>query len=359
VNLLAGTLYDPAVSVSKATSSLLAMTAIDTTNLRLQFTVPPSGMVRVRLAAVVHGATTFPSILLGVMEGSTVRGRMAPVQSLGNTAVATALVSVEADFIVANLPIGQQLNWDAAYGVETLIASTGLKYGGPNNTTGNDAFGGFVFEIWDPCPAYTPLAGSPFGATPPTTTVHQKLDTIDDFLDTEITDIRNRLPAALVSGRMDCSVGAMAANVITAAAINADAITAAKIADGAIDANTFAAGAINAAAIATGAIDADAIATDAVTEIQSGLSTLDAGGVRAAVGLASANLDTQLGTIAGYIDTEVAAVLAAVDTEVGAIKTQTDKLVFTVANKLDVNVLVVNGVTVGGAGTGANPWGPA
>lgn len=38
------------------------------------------------------------------------------------------------------------------------------------------------------------------------------------------------LPAALVGGRMDSSVGAMAANVLTAAAINADAITDAKVA---------------------------------------------------------------------------------------------------------------------------------
>ena len=36
---------------------------------------------------------------------------------------------------------------------------------------------------------------------------------------------------------------------------------------------------------------------------------LDAAGVRTAVGLATANLDTQLATIAGYIDTEVAAIL--------------------------------------------------
>lgn len=62
---------------------------------------------------------------------------------------------------------------------------------------------------------------------------------------------------------------------------------------------------------------------------------LDAAGTRSAVGLASANLDTQIGllatasalsTVAGYLDTEVAAILAAVDTEVGAIKAKTDNL---------------------------------
>lgn len=75
------------------------------------------------------------------------------------------------------------------------------------------------------------------------------------------SDIQSRLPASLVSGRIDASVGAMASGVVTATAIAADAITAAKIADGAIDAATFAAGAINAAAIAA---DAGAEIADAV-----------------------------------------------------------------------------------------------
>lgn len=70
---------------------------------------------------------------------------------------------------------------------------------------------------------------------------------------------------------------------------------------------------IAAGAIATDAIDAAAIKTDAVTEIQSGLSTLTAAGIRTAVGLGSANLDTQLGAIDDYIDTEVAAIKAKTD----------------------------------------------
>lgn len=73
----------------------------------------------------------------------------------------------------------------------------------------------------------------------------------------DTNDIQTRIPAALVSGRMDASVGAMSANTMTASAL----------------------------------------AADAVAEIQSGLSTLDAAGVRAAVGLASADLDTQLAAL--------------------------------------------------------------
>lgn len=95
---------------------------------------------------------------------------------------------------------------------------------------------------------------------------------------------------------------AWGSGAITAASIAADAITAAKIADGAIDAATFAAGAINAAAIAADAIGASELAADAVTEIQSGLSTLTQANIRTAVGLGSANLDTQLAAIQADTD---------------------------------------------------------
>jgi hypothetical protein len=98
---------------------------------------------------------------------------------------------------------------------------------------------------------------------------------------------------ALISGRVDVSVGAMQTAVIAAASFVAGAIDAAAIADNAIDANAiatgaitaakFAAGAIDAAAIANGAIDAatfaanaldaSALATDAVNEIADGIMT--------------------------------------------------------------------------------------
>jgi hypothetical protein len=70
------------------------------------------------------------------------------------------------------------------------------------------------------------------------TTLQAELDGIQ--ADTE--DIQTRLPAALVTGRMDSSVGAMAAGTVTAAAI------------------------------ATDAIDADALAANAVAEISAGIT---------------------------------------------------------------------------------------
>lgn len=185
------------------------------------------------------------------------------------------------------------------------------------------------------------------------TTLQGELDGIQ--ADTE--DIQSRLPAALVSGRIDASVGAMAADVVTASAL----------------------------------------AASAVSEIQSGLSTLDAAGIRTALGLASANVDTQLAAInalataiQGYVDTEVAAIKAKtdalpsdpadasdiaasfsslastlstiagyLDTEVAAIKSQTDKLTFDGSNNVAANVEAINAVALTGAGTSVSPWGPA
>lgn len=145
---LASAHYDPATAVSKSTAALLAMTAMDTTNLRLAFTVPSSGKVLARLTGVLHGATTMPQVLLGILQGSTVIARKPPMTGGGGAIAATTLLPIEAAFVIGGLTPGASLTWDAAYGVETLVASTGIKYGGPNNTTANDAFGGFGFEIW-------------------------------------------------------------------------------------------------------------------------------------------------------------------------------------------------------------------
>lgn len=143
----------------------------------------------------------------------------------------------------------------------------------------------------------------------------------------DTNDIQTRIPAALVSGRIDASVGAMASGVVTAAAvatgaIDADALAAdavAEIADGVWDeaiSGHLSAGstgeALNAAGSAgdpwttslPGAYSAGQagyiIGTNLNATVSSRLASasytapLDAAGVRTAVGLASANLDTQL-----------------------------------------------------------------
>lgn len=313
MNLLGAKLYDPTTAVTKNTTAALAMTALDTTNLRIAFTIPSHGMVRVRLMGVIHGATTFPSILLGVMNGSTVVGRVAPVQSLGNTAVATALVNVEADFIVTGLTPGA-VNWDAAYGVETLVAATGIKYGGPNDTTANNAFGGFAFEVWDPKPNGDIL----------TSIADTRMANLDAAVSSRMASytqpsgfLAATFPGGTIASTTNISAGTIGTAInLTNAPTSGDFTAAMKTSLNAAtpsvtvnDKTGFslavapldAAGTRSAIGLATANLDTQLAALD--TDILSRLATasytapLSASGVRTAVGLASANLDTQLSNI--------------------------------------------------------------
>jgi hypothetical protein len=100
-----------------------------------------------------------------------------------------------------------------------------------------------------------------------------QLAAIDDAIDTEVAAIKAKTDQLTfgTANRVDAQVYGVQANALTAAAL----------------------------------------AADAVTEIQAGLSTLDAAGVRTAVGLASANLDTQLDALP--TNAELATALASAD----------------------------------------------
>lgn len=188
----------------------------------------------------------------------------------------------------------------------------------------------------------------------PTTTVNLSGTTVKTATDveTDTADIQSRLPAALVSGRIDASVGAMAANTLTSSAL----------------------------------------ATDAVTEIQSGLSTLSAADVSGAVwnaatasygtagtygALVETNLDATVSSrlaTSGYTapdNASITSILAdtnelqtdwvnggRLDLLIDAIKAKTDSLTFTVAGQVDANVQYVNDVQVNGTGAPGNEWGP-
>lgn len=153
--LLAGVAYDPATAASVSTTSLLAMTAIDTTNLRLTFTAPSNGKVMVYMRGSVSGVTTapYPALHFGVLDGSTIQGRLlAEGKTVNPNAQAAGIqASYVAVFPVVNLTPTQSYTWDAAYGVEALAGAgtTILGWGGPNNTSADDAFGAFDFQIWE------------------------------------------------------------------------------------------------------------------------------------------------------------------------------------------------------------------
>lgn len=65
--------------------------------------------------------------------------------------------------------------------------------------------------------------GAPVGAS--TSADIAAVKTVADAVEVDTQDIQSRIPAALVSGRMDASVGAMAANTLTASSLASDAVT--------------------------------------------------------------------------------------------------------------------------------------
>ena len=142
----------------------------------------------------------------------------------------------------------------------------------------------------------------------PTTVVGLTGTTIKTATDvkTDTADIQSRIPAALVGGRMDASVGAMANNVMTAAAAAADLTTelqnglatAAALADVQTDTNDIQAR-LPAALTADGNIKAD---------------TLRVGGTLQTAG----DLAAMVETIDNFLDTEIAAILGDTGTDIPA-----------------------------------------
>lgn len=184
------------------------------------------------------------------------------------------------------------------------------------------------------------------------------------------------------AGIQEVKVASIAANAITATAINADAITDAKVASdvtiasvtGAVGSVTgavgsVAAGGITAASFAANAITAAKLDPDVTTELQAGLATAAAlatvDGIVDDILADTADMQPKLGTPVTNLSSDIAAIeaqtddigaagagltalasaanLATVagylDTEVSAIKAKTDQLVFTVANQVDANAL--------------------
>lgn len=84
---------------------------------------------------------------------------------------------------------------------------------------------------------------------------------------------------------------------------------------------------------------------------------LDAAGTRAAVGLATANLDTQLGTLATAA--ALSTVAGYIDTEVAAIKAKTDQLTFGATNAVNANITHVIADPVQANGSTTTNWGGA
>lgn len=321
MNLLGAVNYDPiGGAVSKVTTSLLAMTAFDTTNLRIAFTVPAHGMVTVKMTCIHHGSTTTAQVWLGCLEGSTLRGRAPVTPNLLGTAVATTMTKLDASFTLTGLTPGA-VNWDAAYGVEIVSSANGaIKYGGPNNTTTNDGFGGFNFEIWDP---------RPLGVTQTAGDIVALINAVDDLIDTEVgaiktetasiqtdtNDIQARLPAALTAG------GNIKADILALDGGTQSATDLKDFADAGYDPSTNKVQGVvltDTVTTYTGNTpqtgDVFPLASTEIADIKAKTDNLPSDPADASVvaGLIAA-IDTKIDTIDNFLDLEVAAIKAVTD----------------------------------------------
>jgi len=396
VNLLGAKLYDPAAAVSKSTASLLAMTAFDTTNLRLAITVPAHGMVLFKLRTTITGATTVPTVLLGVLNGANVVGRVTPQDFPGTMNAATQSCPCQCEFIATGLTPGAT-NFDAAYGVEVVVASTNIKYGGPNNTTTNDAWGAFVFEAWDPQPitANSTLTVDSNGRVD----VSKISGTTQTARDIGASVL---LSAGTGTGQLDFTSGVVKANVtqllgtawltpavagtpdVNAKQIGGTAQTGRDLGASVLLSSGTGAGQISlssgavllqasqpgvtiptvtnltnaptsgdfTATMKTSVTTACTASTPTVAAVTGNVGGNVTGSVGSVVGLTASNLDA---TVSSRLAS--ASYTAPDNTSITAIKAKTDSLNFTVSGKIDANILYVNGILVNGNGSSI-PWGP-
>lgn len=141
-------------------------------------------------------------------------------------------------------------------------------------------------------------------------------------------DIPARLPAALVSGRMDSSVGAMAANTLTAAATAAD--FGAEVAT-AVWTDTTAGDFTVAASVGKSVMNGVALGTGLTVAAVSG-----------AVGSVTGAVGSVTGNVGGNVTGSVGSVTGITASDVGAIKAKTDNLPAAPAAVGDIPTAVQN-----------------
>lgn len=198
----------------------------------------PTGALSVRVECCVLAANVYDSLIGGgdILDVSTTQWLGTAVSTPTVAGVPNVNVKTWNDLTTVALPLvpttaGRTLDVSAT-------GEAGIDWANVGSPTTANALTGttiatsqVVASVSGAVGSVTGLTASNLDAAVSTLATAANLATVAGYIDTEIGDIQSRLPAALVGGRMDASVGAVAAN----------AITAAGIADGAIDRATFAA----------------------------------------------------------------------------------------------------------------------
>jgi len=156
--------------------------------------------------------------LLATRLASTVSGRTLDVSAGGEAGVDWANVGTPGSTVNLSATTVNLTNTLTTYTGNTL--QTGDSYAIVNSGThGNAAIKGYVDDIGVAGAGLTALGDvriANLDATVSSRATQTSVNTIDDFVDTEIADIQARLPAALVGGRMDANMGAVSTDATAA-----------------------------------------------------------------------------------------------------------------------------------------------
>lgn len=185
-----------------------------------------TGLHNVRVVATAangYAAGTSVSLVLtaGTVGGTTVVGIEVGSFTLARCAALRPTVAGSTLDVSAGGECG--VDWANVGSPTTSVVLSGTTVGVLTTYTGNTVQTGDAFE----------RLGAPDGASVSVDVAAVKMDTAAILVDTGTT-LDGRIPAALVSGRMDSSVGAMASGVVTNTAIAADAIGASELAADAV-----------------------------------------------------------------------------------------------------------------------------
>lgn len=313
----------PTTTLNLSGTTVKTATDVETDTADIQSRLP-AALVSGRMSSdviAISGDTTAADNAEAFFDGTGYAGTNNVIPTVSSvTAIATG--GITAASIAADAIGASELAADAVAEIADAVWDEVLSGHLTASTTGNalNAAG----AAGDPWTTALPgaygsgtagkIIGDNINATISSRASQSSLDTVDDFLDTEIAAIKAKTDN-LPSDPADAS----------------DIATATSAIAGYIDTEV---------AAILAAVDTEVAAIKAKTDNLPS-DPADASDIASSF----STVNSTLSTIAGYVDTEVASVLAAVDTEVAAIKAKTDQLVFTTAGQIDATAITVSDKT--------------
>ena len=327
-----------------STTNITAGTITTVTNLTNSAT--NGDLTATMKSSVTAAVPTVVQIQSGLATPTNITaGTITTVTNLTNAATSGDLTSTMKSSVTTAVPTVSQTAdqvWDELLSGHTTVGSTGAALsaagaaGDPWSTLIPGSYGaGTAGKI----------VGDNVNATISSRASQTSLDTLDDYVDTEVGAIKTKTDQLTftVANQIDANSLTIGANAITASSLATDAVN--EIVDQVWDEvlNTHTTGGSTGAGLTSASSAGDPWSTALPGSYGAGTAGKIVGdNVNATI--SSRASQTSLDTLDDIVDTEV-----------GAIKTKTDQLTFTIANQIDANSLTIgaNAITAAAIATDA------